>query len=65
MAVKQQNIHDGHRKRLTTLIDKAGLENVSDVQAVEYLLTYFSLGEMSIHWRIYSMAHKVYLREYF
>ena len=32
--------HDGHRERLTKLIEASGIENVSKVQAVEYFLTY-------------------------
>ena len=32
--------HSGHRLRLTELIAKSGIENVSNVQAVEYFLTY-------------------------
>ena len=32
--------HEGHRERLTKLIEASGIENVSKVQAVEYFLTY-------------------------
>ena len=40
--------HDGHRERLTNLIENAGLENVSDIQAVEYFLTYiFPRGDVN------------------
>ncbi|MGN1201638.1 MAG: JAB domain-containing protein [Candidatus Caccovivens sp.] len=33
-------IHKGHRQRLTELVLKNGLENVSDVQAIEWILMY-------------------------
>lgn len=40
--------HDGHRERLTNLIEKSGLDNVSNVQAVEYFLTYiFPRGDVN------------------
>ena len=40
--------HDGHRERLTNLIDKSGIENVSSIQAVEYFLTYiFPRGDVN------------------
>ncbi len=32
--------HQGHRLRLSNLIQKSGIENVSDIQAVEFFLTY-------------------------
>ena len=32
------NIHENHRRRLTELIFKAGVENVTEVQALEFLL---------------------------
>ena len=32
--------HDGHRTRLLDLVYKVGLENVSEIQAVEFFLTY-------------------------
>ena len=31
-------IHDGHRKRLLETVNKIGLDNLSDVQALEYIL---------------------------
>ncbi len=37
--MKNENVHSGHRNRLRTLIDKVGLENLSDVQIVEQILT--------------------------
>ena len=40
--------HDGHRERLTNLIEKSGLDNVSNIQAVEYFLTYiFPRGDVN------------------
>lgn len=36
---KKKNIHEGHRERLVDLIVKSGLENVSEVQAMEYICT--------------------------
>ena len=40
--------HDGHRKRLTDLAFNAGVENMSDVQVVEFLLTYiFPRGDVN------------------
>lgn len=36
----QQNIHEGHRKRLLELVTNVGIERVSDVQALEFILTY-------------------------
>jgi len=35
-----KNIHDGHRERLTDLILSAGIDNVSQFQAVESFLTF-------------------------
>ncbi|MBQ3494994.1 MAG: hypothetical protein IJA69_06210 [Clostridia bacterium] len=35
----KKNIHQGHRKRLRALIKKVGLENMSDINIVEYILT--------------------------
>lgn len=34
----EENIHAEHRKRLTELIYKSGIENVSEVQALEFIL---------------------------
>ena len=40
--------HEGHRERLLNLIDNAGIENVSKIQAVEYFLTYiFPRGDVN------------------
>ena len=40
--------HDGHRKRLLDLAFNAGVENMSDVQIVEFLLTYiFPRGDVN------------------
>jgi len=44
----EKNVHAGHRERLTELISKAGIDAVSDVQAVEYFLTYiFPRGDVN------------------
>lgn len=37
---KQKNIHEGHRARLLELVNNVGLGNLSDVQAVEFFLSY-------------------------
>ena len=45
---QKKNIHAGHRERLTELVTKAGLDAVSDIQAVEYFLTYiFPRGDVN------------------
>lgn len=35
-----KHMHDGHRGRLLNLVSKAGIDNVSEVQALEFVLTY-------------------------
>ena len=43
-----ENIHSGHRARLLDTVVKAGIENVSDVQALEFILTYvFPRGDVN------------------
>ncbi len=45
---KEKNIHEGHRERLVDLIVNAGVDNVSDIQVVEYFLTYiFPRGDVN------------------
>ncbi len=40
--------HEGHRKRLLDTVINAGLENLSDVQIVEFMLTYvFPRGDVN------------------
>ncbi len=40
--------HEGHRLRLTDLVEKAGIENVSNIQSVEFFLTYiFPRGDVN------------------
>ena len=40
--------HDGHRKRLLDLVVNAGIDNMSDIQIVEYMLTYiFPRGDVN------------------
>ena len=44
----KKNIHSGHRERLTELFTNAGVDSVSDVQAIEYFLTYiFPRGDVN------------------
>lgn len=40
MNEKSKNQHEGHRIRLTNLVENAGIENLSEIQAVEFFLTY-------------------------
>ncbi|MDD2445452.1 MAG: JAB domain-containing protein [Clostridia bacterium] len=37
---KEKNIHKNHRKRLLDTVYKSGLENVSDIVALEFVLNY-------------------------
>lgn len=42
------NIHAGHRQRLLEVVRKAGIDNISDVQAMETFLTYiFPRGDVN------------------
>lgn len=36
----EKGMHDGHRDRLLNLVINAGIDNVSNIQAVEFILTY-------------------------
>ena len=40
MKIEDDVTHSGHRERLINLILNSGIENVSDIQAVEFFLTY-------------------------
>lgn len=40
MEEKKKNIHAGHRQRLLDTILEAGIDKVSNIQALEYILTY-------------------------
>lgn len=40
MEESSKNVHAGHRKRLRELVDKVGLENLNEIQALEFMLTY-------------------------
>ena len=43
-----KNIHSGHRERLIEFVEKAQIENVSEIQAVEFFLTYiFPRGDVN------------------
>ena len=45
---KEKCIHDGHRERLLQLAYNAGIENMSDVQIVEFFLTFiFPRGDVN------------------
>lgn len=55
---KERNIHAGHRERMNELVTNAGFDSLSDVQAVEYFLTYiFPRGDVN------PLAHRL-LEEY-
>ena len=58
MKSEGKNIHAGHRERLNELVSNAGVDALSDVQAVEYFLTYiFPRGDVN------PLAHRL-LDEY-
>ena len=43
-----ENIHSGHRLRLTRTVDKCGLEGLSDIQVLEFVLFYiFPRGDVN------------------
>lgn len=45
---KDKCIHDGHRVRLIDLVDRVGLENVTPIQALEFILFYiFPRGDVN------------------
>ena len=35
-----ENVHGGHRKRMRELVDRVGLENLNEIQALEFTLSY-------------------------
>ena len=48
MNKKKKCIHDGHRKRLIETVYRAGIDNVSEVQALEFILFYiFPRGDVN------------------
>ena len=48
MKKVEKNIHDGHRARLVDLATNAGVDAMSDVQVVEFFLTYiFPRGDVN------------------
>ncbi len=54
----KENIHQGHRERLTDLVLSSGIDSVSDVQSVEFFLTYiFPRGDVN------PLAHRL-LKKY-
>lgn len=38
--MSEQNVHQGHRKRMRELVNKVGLENLNEIQALEFTLSY-------------------------
>lgn len=45
---KDKCIHDGHRVRLIDMVDRVGLENVTPIQALEFILFYiFPRGDVN------------------
>lgn len=54
ISKEKKNIHSGHRERLIDLVLNAGIENISEIQAVEFFLTYiFPRGDVN------PLAHKL------
>lgn len=52
--MEKKCIHDGHRKRLTDTVFNGGLDNLSEIQAAEFLLFYiFPRGDVN------PLAHKL------
>lgn len=48
MKTKEKNTHSGHRSRLLKLVYNVGLDNVSEIQATEFFLTYiFPRGDVN------------------
>lgn len=46
--VDEKGMHDGHRKRLIDLVDRVGIENVTKVQALEFILFFiFPRGDVN------------------
>lgn len=55
--IDEKTMHDGHRKRLTATVHKVGLDGLSDVQALEYILFYiFPRGDVN------PLAHRLLSR---
>lgn len=45
---QEKNVHDGHRVRLIDMVDRVGLENVTPIQALEFILFYiFPRGDVN------------------
>lgn len=58
MKTNDGNLHEGHRARLLDLALNAGVDNMSDIQVVEFFLTYiFPRGDVN------PLAHRL-LKEY-
>ena len=44
----EKGMHDGHRKRLIDMVDRVGVENVTNIQALEYILFFiFPRGDVN------------------
>ena len=55
--VNEKTMHDGHRKRLTATVHNVGLDGLSEVQALEYILFYiFPRGDVN------PLAHRLLSR---
>lgn len=57
----EKGMHDGHRKRLIDLVDRVGIENVTKIQALEFILFYvFPRGDVNpLAHRLLSRFHDV------
>lgn len=58
---KDKNIHDGHRKRLIETVSKVGLENLSEIQVLEYILFFiFPRGDVNpLAHRLLDRFHRI------
>lgn len=55
--IDEKTMHDGHRKRLINTVHKVGLDGLSDVQALEYILFFvFPRGDVN------PLAHRLLAR---
>lgn len=55
--IDEKTMHDGHRKRLTATVHKVGLDGLSDIQALEYILFFiFPRGDVN------PLAHRLLAR---
>lgn len=55
--IDEKTMHDGHRKRLTATVHKVGLDGLSEIQALEYILFFiFPRGDVN------PLAHRLLAR---